>query len=136
MAMKNKGTYKFSGIVKGKQIECEYDYEYSYYPATRETPEEYDENLNPTKLVIDGKEIECNDDISLSDSDEVFWDAFYDDSELFRTLAGHAQNIISEADARQEQEMEVDFERDTEFDNMMFEMRALDERGEGYEETN
>lgn len=133
--MKNKGTYKFSGIVKGKQIECEYDYEYTYYPSTRETPEEYDENLNPTKLVIDGKEIECNDDISLSDSDEVFWDAFYDDSELFRTLAGHAQSIISEADARHEQEMEVNFERDGNFEEMVYEMRALHEIGESDEET-
>ena len=134
--MKNKGTYKFSGIVKGKQIECEYDYEYTYYPSTRETPEEYDENLNPTKLVIDGKEIDCIDDNCVADETTDFWDSFYDDSELFKTLAAHAQNIISEADSRHEQEMEVDFERDTEFDNMMFEMRALDERGEGYEETN
>lgn len=129
--MKNKGTYKFSGIVDGKQIECEYDYEYTYYPATRETPEEYDENLTPTKLVIDGEKIDC--DLSDKTNENLFfWDDFYDDSELFRTLAAHAQNIISEADARHESEMEVDFERDTEFEEMVYEMRALDESEKEY----
>jgi len=130
--MENKGTYKFSGIVEGKQIECEYDYEYTYYPSTRETPEEYDENLNPTKLVIDGKEIECDDNTYLSESDTNFWDAFYDDSELFKTLAGHAQNIIRESDARHEQEMEVDFERDEKFEEMVYEMRALNKSEKEY----
>jgi len=129
--MKNKGTYTYSGIVDGKQIECEYDYECSYYPSTRETPEEYDENLNPTKLTIDGNEIECNlKELSLQE--ETFWDDFYDDSELFRTLAGHAQSIISEADSRQDAKMETDFEHDEKLEEMVYEMRALDESEKEY----